>query len=205
MSTCRRPSRSVDLGVPFQVVAIGTSAGGLAALRELCAAFPANLPAAILVVMHVSPHRESSLAHLLAAACVLPVEEACPGRRLAPGRITVAAPDRHLIVTACGELEMPCSERVNFSRPAIDPLFVSVAQLSQQKATAVLLTGSGSDGTAGAAHIKANGGTVFAQDPAGCVAREMPRSAIHGGFVDHVLPLAQLGPALVAHVRANER
>jgi two-component system chemotaxis response regulator CheB len=204
------PADSTGSAAPppaFQIVAIGTSLGGLAALRGLCGAFPANFPAAVLVVMHVSPNHESKLPQLLARVCALPVEPASAGHALARGRVSVAVPDRHLMVTPSGQLDVAHSARVHFSRPAIDPLFASVSQLAARDATAVLLSGLGNDGAMGAGRIKASGGTVFAQDPMSCVAPEMPRSAIDKGFVDHVLPIGQLGPAVVAHVyeRENER
>jgi two-component system chemotaxis response regulator CheB len=172
-------------------------------LRQLCAALPAAFPAAILVVMHLSPHNKSSLVPLLKRSSALPVEAASADRPLAPGCITVAVPDRHLIVTAFGQLALPSSGPINFARPAIDPLFASVAEIFRENATAVLLTGVGSDGTLGAERIKAHGGTVFAQNPASSVAPGMPQSAIRRGFVDHVLPLAELGAALVTHIQCN--
>src|SRR4051794_15988643 len=173
------------------LVVIGTSGGGIEALRELAAGLPADFPAPIAVVMHTSPQAPGILPDILQRAGALPAVNAKNGERLRPGTIYVPPPDHHLLIEP-GRVRISRGPRENRFRPAIDPLFRSAAQVYGPGAIGVLLTGSLDDGTAGLWAIKRLGGVAIVQDPADALFPDMPRSAIEHVEVDHVVPLADV-------------
>jgi two-component system chemotaxis response regulator CheB len=178
------------------LVVIGTSAGGLDALRSLAAALPADFPAAICIVMHTAPQSPGVLHEILGRAGVLPVVSPRNFQRIAAGHIYVAPPDFHLIVEP-RRLRITKGPKENRFRPAIDPLFRSAAQVFGPMAIGVVLTGSLDDGTAGLWAIKQLGGTAIVQDPQEALYPSMPQSAIRHVKVDHVVRIAELAPLLV--------
>jgi two-component system chemotaxis response regulator CheB len=188
----------------FEVVAIAASAGGLKALSDVFSALPAEFPAALVVVQHLDPRHRSLMADILSRRTPLTVKQAEEGDQLSAGTVYVAPPDRHLLVNADGSLSLAQSELVHFLRPSADLLFESVAGSYKHRAIAVVLTGSGSDGTMGVKAIKKMGGTVIAQDEATSEFFGMPNSAILTGSVDFVLPLKEIPSALVTLVATGE-
>jgi len=188
--------------VPRHVVAIAASLGGIAALRTLLAGLPEGFPAAVLVVQHQQRGRESALTSLLAPCCALPVRQARGGERVEEGVVYVAPPDHHLLASADGTLVLSDAPREHFSRPSADPLFRSVALHFGARAVAVVLTGLQADGSGGVEAVHEAGGTVLAQDPATARAASMPAHSIGTGFVDRVLALEEIAPALVDLVSA---
>jgi two-component system chemotaxis response regulator CheB len=185
------PSRLV-----FEAVAIGASAGGVSALTSVVETLPATFPAAVLIVLHLDPRRRSQLAGLLARHSRLPVKEAEFAEPVRPGQIYTAPPDAHLLVTD-RRVALTHSKLVHFARPSIDLLFESVADTYGSSAIGVILTGSGVDGAVGTEMIKQRGGVTIVQDPDAAEYRWMPQAALVTGAVDFVLPLADIGPALV--------
>ena len=177
-------------------VAIGASAGGVRALRIVLAALPADLPAAVLIVLHLDPRGRSVLPALLAAVTPLSVHDVREDRLVESGTVYVAAPDRHLLVVN-GYTRLDESPPVRFSRPSVDVLFESVAVGWPAAAIGVLLTGPGVDGAAGMSVIKRSGGCTIVQDPRDAEYGGMPQAAIATGLIDAVLPLAAIGPAIV--------
>jgi len=131
------------------------------------------------------------------------VKEAQEGEGLRPGVVYLAPPDRHLLVNANGTLTLTQTELVHFVRPSADWLFESLAASFKERAVAVVLSGSGSDGALGLRAIRKMGGRIIAQDAATSEFSGMPEAAIRTGFVDLVLPLDQIAPALVAWVGAR--
>jgi len=188
--------------VPRHVVAMVASLGGIAALRQVLSALPPGFPAAVLVIQHQQRGRASGLAAVLAQSCALPVREARAGDRMQEGTVYVAPPDHHLLASAGGTLALSDAPLEHFSRPSADPLFRSVALHFGARAVAVVLTGLQSDGSGGVRAVHEAGGTVLAQDPATAQAASMPRSSIDSGYVDRVLALGEIAPALVDLVRA---
>lgn len=184
-----------DKQAPPCAVAIGASAGGVQALRTIIAALPADLPAAVFVVLHLDPHGRSVLPTLLAAATPLRMRDVRDESFIESGTIYVAVPDRHLLV-ADGRVRLTVSEPVHHVRPSVDRLFESVALSWLTGAVGVVLTGNGSDGASGIAAIKQGGGCTIVQDPRDAEYASMPRAAIATGFVDSVLPLAAIAPAV---------
>jgi two-component system chemotaxis response regulator CheB len=189
------PARS-NPAIPFGLVAVAASAGGLKALSQVLSALPGDFPAALVVVVHISPHHKSHLADILARRTTLRVKHAAEGDRLHPGTVFIALPDRHLVVNPDGTLSLCHSGRVRHVRPSGDVLFASLAISCQDRAIAVVLTGGDDDGATGARLVQAMGGTVIAQDEASAEHPAMPRAAIATGAVDHVLPLGQIAPLL---------
>lgn len=180
----------------FSVVALAASAGGLAALGEVLSRLPADFPAALVVVQHLDPHHRSLMADILGRRTALHVKQAAEGDRLTPGTCFVAPPDRHLLVNPDGTLSLSQSELVHFVRPSADLLFESVAASCRQRAIAVVLSGSGSDGAMGVRGIKKMGGSVIVQDGRTAQFAGMPDAAVQTGSADLVLPLEEIGSAL---------
>lgn len=202
MSTA--PSAQGESALPdYHVIALAASAGGMTALSTVLGALPATLPAAVLVVQHLDPRHRSMMAEILSRRTALTVSEAVAGNPLQPGHVLIAPPDRHLLVSAEDTVSLTSSELVHFVRPSADLLFESVAARFGQRAIAVVLSGTGKDGSMGVTAIKKMGGTVIAQDEASSEFFGMPSAAIATGDVDRELPLAEIASALVAIVSAG--
>ena len=188
----------------FDVVALAASAGGLTALSSVLADLPAGFPAGILVVQHLDPRHRSLMADILSRRTHLEVKQAEDGDRLAGGRVYIAPPNRHLLLNGDGSLSLTQTELVHFVRPSADLLFESVAASYKDRSIAVVLSGSGSDGSMGVKAIKKMGGTVLAQDKMTSEFFGMPGAAIDSGNVDFVLPLEEIAPALVTLVMKGQ-
>lgn len=174
-------------------IAIGTSSGGVDALRSLVSGLPSDLQATIAIVLHVGSHF-SHLPSLLSTAGPLRAVHAEDGETWSPGTIYVAPPDQHMIVEG-SRLRLVHGAKENFARPAIDPLFRSVAAQLGPRGIGVILTGLLDDGAAGLEAIQACGGTGIVQDPSDAYASEMPLNA--APFADYILPLAGMAHRLV--------
>jgi two-component system chemotaxis response regulator CheB len=179
-----------------RLIVIGASAGGLNPLLTVIRALPADLPAAVLVVMHISSTGTSRLPEILARTGALDVEPARDGLPLRPGMIVVAPPDRHLVV-ADEHVELDRGARENGHRPAVDPLFRSAAAAFGDRCCGVVLSGAQDDGAAGMAELKRRGGVALVQAPAEALYSDMPTNAMAATDVDGALPAAEIGPELV--------
>lgn len=184
----------------FDIVALAASAGGIGALSALLEALPAGFPASIVVVQHLDPRHRSLMADILRRRTQLTVSQAREGEVIGPGAVYIAPPDRHLLVNPDGTLSLSQSELVHFVRPSADLLFESVAASYRDRAIAVVLSGTGSDGSMGVQAIKKMGGTVIAQDQVSAEFGGMPAAAVQSGSVDFVLPLDEIASALVTLV-----
>lgn len=173
------------------VIAIGASAGGVEALGQLAAGLPQELPASILIVMHVLATSRSMLPKILERAGSLPASSARHGEQLARGHIYVAPPDHHLLAVD-DRLMLSRGPRENGHRPALDPLFRSVARAFGQRAMGIVLSGTLDDGTAGLSMIRERGGATIAQDPDDALYAGMPRSAIENGAAEHVARISEM-------------
>jgi two-component system chemotaxis response regulator CheB len=178
------------------LVVVGASAGGVEALQQLVAGLPAELAAALLIVLHTPPTRDSRLPAILGRAGGLPAAHAQDGERIRPGRIYVAPPNYHLTVQT-ESLRLVQGPTENGFRPAADPLFRTAAQAYGERLVGVVLSGALDDGAAGLTAIKQQGGVTVAQDPDEAIVPGMPRSAIRFDHVDHVLPVAAIAALLV--------
>ncbi|MEA5602860.1 chemotaxis protein CheB [Nostoc sp. UHCC 0252] len=184
----------------FDIVAIAASAGGLTALIKLLSALPAEFPAAIAIVQHLAPAHPSLMAEILNRRTDITVKQAKEGDNLTPGTAYIAPPNRHLLVKDDGTLSLSQSKLVHFLRPAADLLFESVAAIYKERAIAIVLTGTGSDGAIGVEAIKKMGGTIIVQDVKTAEFSGMPSAAIQTGNVDFILPLDKISNALVTLV-----
>jgi len=189
-----------DDGCAPETVAFVASAGGVQALGEVLAALPQDLGAALIVVLHLLPEHQSHLAAILGRQTTLRVKEAEDGDLLETGCVHVAPPDAHLFVEPDGRLALRAEPPLRHLRPSGDLLLSSLAANYNGHCLAVVLTGLGTDGAAGAGAVKKAGGKVLVQDEATSEYFGMPQAAIDAGVVDQVLPLGEIAPAVVDFV-----
>jgi two-component system chemotaxis response regulator CheB len=179
----------------YQLVAIGTSTGGPAALHRILIDLPRDFPAPILVVQHMSRGFIDGLARWLSANVELKVVVASDGDLLAPGTVYLGPDNRH-IGTADRRIVLSSEAPNNGFRPSIDNLFDSCARAYGPALVAVMLTGMGQDGVNGLETVKARGGRILAQDEESSVVYGMAQVAVERGLVDEVYPLDLIGRRL---------
>jgi two-component system chemotaxis response regulator CheB len=177
------------------VLVIGTSAGGVEALLFLARKFPRDLPAAVLITIHLASRYPSILDELLSRAGPLPAHFATDGEKLAEGTICIAPPERHLLVYK-DRLRLGFGPRENNARPAIDPMFRSAAVCCGPRTVGVIMTGTLGDGASGLWALDQCGGITVVQDPADAAFPQMPETALSRVRAHHIAPLAEL-PALL--------
>lgn len=180
------------------IIVIGASAGGVVAVADLLAALPADLAAAILVVVHTSPVGRGLLPQVLQRHSSLRVEHGQDQEIPEPGHVYVARPDHHLVVSD-GRMHVTRGPRENHTRPAIDPLFRSAALAYGPRVIGVVLTGMLHDGSAGLHAVRMFGGTCVVQDPDDAVHGDMPRNAMRAVTPHHVVSRHDL-PALLVQL-----
>jgi two-component system, chemotaxis family, protein-glutamate methylesterase/glutaminase len=177
------------------IIVIGASIGGVTALRTLFQSFPADFPAAIFVVQHVSPLQPSFLPAILQGQTGLHVAHAEDDEPIRAGRAYVAPPNHHLVIEP-GHMHLTLGPRENRSRPSINTLFRSAALAYGPQVIGVILTGSLDDGTAGLWEIKRRGGVAVVQSPEDAECRQMPAEAINNVHVDYQVPIREMGALL---------
>ena len=181
----------------YGIVVIAASAGGVVAVGNLLSGLPATFQVPILIVQH-RDKTPGILEVILRRLTPLSVVEVIGGgNTLTAGTVFVAPADHHLLLDTTGVLRLSDSAKVHHTRPAADPLFVSVADFYRERAIGVVLTGYGIDGCHGVEAIGRMGGYVIAQEPSTAEAPGMPSSAIQTGYVNAILPLNEIGPALL--------
>jgi two-component system, chemotaxis family, protein-glutamate methylesterase/glutaminase len=179
--------------VDYELIAVGTSWGGLRALSHLLDSIPPAVDQPIVVAQHRSPDSaEGGLGLLLQSHTARTVKDADDKDELRRGYVYLAPPDYHLLVEP-GSLALSTDDAVQFARPSIDVLFESVADAYGSRAIGIILTGANDDGAAGLARIKEQGGVAIVQDPASSERRRMPDAAIAATHADAVLPLEEMG------------
>jgi two-component system chemotaxis response regulator CheB len=183
-------------------VALAASAGGIEAIACVLGMLTTDFPAPIVVVEHLMPRQKSVLPAILARRTHLAVKEATEGDELEAGTVYVAPPDAHTTVHE-GRIALDLGPRVRYVRPSADRLFQSLADEYGNRALVVVLSGTGSDGSAGARAVKQAGGTVFAEEAETATFAGMPAAAIATGTVDSVLRLDEIAGALTAHLAAR--
>ncbi|TDK32137.1 chemotaxis protein CheB [Rhizobium deserti] len=182
----------MPLDATKDIVVIGGSAGSGAVLKSLIADLPSELPASVFVSTHIPASSPGFLSELLAARSKLPVTQVVDGQPIQPGRVYVAAPDRHLLLMG-DTIRLGAGPRENMVRPSIDPMFRSAALSFGPRVVGVVLTGMLNDGASGLRAIKTCGGTTVVQHPLDAEADQMPLAALEAAEVDHVAPAADLG------------
>jgi two-component system chemotaxis response regulator CheB len=186
-----------------QVIALVGSAGGLRGFTRVLEQLPGDVEAAIVIVLHLQAAHPSMLATILARSSRLPVKQAEAGDVIEAGHVYVAPPAAHLLVAADGTMQLDNRPPIHFLRPSADVLLESLATTYAGDCLAVVFSGTGSDGAAGAAALKDAGGVVLAQDEASSEFFGMPAAAIASGAVAQVLALDRIAPALVEFVRPS--
>ena len=184
------------------IIVVGASMGGVEALSALVAQLPAQLQATILVVQHTSPHSPALLGEILDRQGPLSASVAVDRAPLEPGRIYIAPPDRHLLLTEQG-LRVVYGPRENRVRPAIDPLFRTAAVHCRSRVIGVVLTGLLGDGAAGLLAVHRCGGVSLVQSPDDAAYSQMPIRALAAVPTARQVPLAELG-STIARLAAEE-
>ena len=176
----------------IDAVAIGASAGGVEVLSVLLSSLPASCRASFFIVMHIPRERPSLLAEVFNARCALPVREAEDKEPVQPGTVYFAPPDYHLLLDRGPILALSSDEPVHFSRPSIDVLIESAADIYGERLLGLILTGANQDGAAGLAAVGRAGGRTVVQDPESAAVAYLPQAALQQGPVDFILSPTQL-------------
>jgi two-component system chemotaxis response regulator CheB len=179
-------------------IAIGASAGGVEALSTVLPALPRELDAPVFVVLHLPRERPSLLVDIFRHKCEFSVREAADKEGAQAGTIYFAPPDYHLLVDRGPSLALSVDEPVHFSRPSIDVLFESAADVYGARLLGIVLTGGNEDGAAGLAAVRAAGGYTVVQDPEEAQMPYMPQSALKQVTPDFVLRLGEIATLLRA-------
>ena len=173
----------------IKAVAIGASAGAVQALLTILPSLPASYPLPVLVVVHVPSDRSNMLVPLLQAKCQITVKEAEDKEPIVGGVVYFAPSDYHLLVEADGALALSSDEIVNYSRPSIDVLFESAADVYGAALVGVILTGANHDGAAGLKAIMDADGVAIVEDPVGAYAPAMPYAALEACSTARIMNL----------------
>jgi len=190
------PNWQGDGTLGYRAIVIGSSTGGMEALRIILEVLPKDFPVPILVAQHISPHSDNYLAKFLDDACKVSVREAEEKEKAIPGHVYLAPPNYHLLVEKDGFISLSVEARVSYARPSIDVLFESAAEAYNRGLIGIVLTGANSDGSKGLKRIKECLGLTIVQDPNTAQAEAMPRAAIGATNIDHITPLTEIGQLL---------
>ncbi len=183
--------------MPFRLVVVGTSLGGLSALRIVLQALPRDFAAAIAIAQHRDRRSGEALSRTLQQESRLPILDVEDKEQIRPGCVYLAPADYHLLVEP-EQFSLSIDPPVSFAKPSIDVLFESAAESYQSCTIGVVLTGANHDGAEGLAKIKARGGFTIVQDPRTAECPAMPEAAIARSLVDRILPLDRIAPLLIA-------
>ncbi len=176
----------------YKAIAIGSSAGGLNALKTLIPALPSGFPASLFVVQHISPLSDNYMAHFLNIISKIRVKEADEKEEILPGVAYVAPPNYHLLIEENHTLTLSVEGKVNYSRPSIDVTFETAAYAYGSQLIGIVLTGANSDGAAGLLKIKEMGGYTIVQSPDDAEHSVMPLAAIEKARPHAVLSLKDI-------------
>lgn len=188
---------------PLRAVVIGASAGGVAALDKILPVLPAETPFPVAIVLHVSRVGPSALVDIFSRRCAVAVREAIDKEPAAGGTVWFAPPDYHLLIEVSGTFALSIEGPVNFSRPAVDPLFESAAIAYGPGLVGIILTGSGQDGARGAMAVSEAGGWVVVEDPACAESPQMPATAIAHARPDAIGSATEIGEMLRSAANAR--
>jgi len=189
-----KPSRwgsGAPMGI--EAIAIGASAGGIDALSQLLPALPTDARLAVFVVVHLPPAQPSLLTEIFQLRCALWVQEAEDKQMVEPGTLYFAPPDYHLLLDAGPQLALSADPPVHFSRPSIDALFESAADVYGKALLGIVLTGASEDGASGLLAIHQAGGSTWVQRPSDAATPAMPLYAIQRCPAARVLSLEEMG------------
>jgi two-component system chemotaxis response regulator CheB len=181
----------------IEAIVIGASAGGVEALGLILPALPAKFGPSLLIVLHLPRERPSLLVEIYEKRCALPIREADDKEPIEPGTVYFAPPDYHMLVERNRQIALSTDEPVHFSRPSVDVLFESAADVYADRLLGVILTGANEDGAAGLHAIHRAGGVTVVQQPDSAKVPLMVVSALQRNPADFVLSLPQIAELLV--------
>jgi two-component system CheB/CheR fusion protein len=182
----------------FLVVGLGASAGGIKAFKEFFANVPPKSGMAYVVILHLSPEHESHLAEVLQDSTEMPVRQVSEADKIEPDHVYVIPPNRSLAIKD-GHLALSEVKRIEERRAPVDIFFRTLADTKKESAVCVVLSGTGADGSMGLKRIKEMGGVCLVQEPKEAGYPDMPRNSIATGFVDFVLPVAEIPRKIIAY------
>ena len=188
-----------------RLIVIGASTGGPPAVSAVLQGLDPNLPFAYILVQHMPEGFTESFARRLDGQSKLEVSEAAHGDRLASGKVLVAPGGNHLVVARSGVIEILPSDAVAGPSPSVDEALKSAVKIYYDRVVGVVLTGMGSDGTAGAQAVKRAGGVMIAQDEATCTIYGMPKCVAKAGLADVVAPLSRIAHKIAVVADAPSR
>lgn len=181
----------------YDAIVIGTSAGGLYVLTRILKSLPADYPIPVIIVQHRSRDERNLLEEVLQQRCSIRIKQVDEKEMIQRGFVYFAPPDYHLLIEHDGTFSLSFDPPVNYSRPSIDVLFETAAEVFKNKLLGIILTGANKDGSKGIKKISLQGGTTIAQQPETADYPEMPRSAINTGYVKHILAPEAIGKFLL--------
>jgi two-component system chemotaxis response regulator CheB len=178
------------------IIVIGASAGGIDALKQVLAKLPAELPAAVAIVLHSGPNSPRLLADIWNQHSILPVSYAIGGETLRAGQVYIAPPDQHLEVIDGARFHLDDGPRVMYSRPSVDRLFETAVKVFGKRTIGVILTGGDGDGAAGMRAIYGAGGIGVVQEPSDAKDPSMPLTTLRTDHPRYCMPLRDIGALL---------
>jgi two-component system chemotaxis response regulator CheB len=181
----------------FDMVVIGTSSGGMQAMKRLLTALPGDFSLAIAVVQHITASADDTWASIMNDQCALMVKEADEKERIRAATVYLAPANYHLLIEPDHTFTLTVDEHVNYARPAIDVLFETAAQALGPRLIGIVMTGANTDGADGLRVIKDRGGLTIVQDPDTAAARPMPEAAIRTADPDYILPIDGISAMLL--------
>jgi len=181
----------------YKAVVMGSSAGGLAVLARILSVFPQNFRLPLIVVQHLHPRQGEFYIQYLNDRTALTVKEADEKEDIVGGYVYFAPPNYHLLIEEDETFSLSSDEKVNYSRPSIDVLFESAAEVYGNRLAGVILTGANNDGASGLNLIKKNGGLAVVQKPCSAESPYMPRAALELVEADYILSPEEIGTVLV--------
>jgi len=177
----------MESGKAFDAIVIGASAGGLYVMTRLLQPLPPSFPLPVIVVQHRSKDERSLLEEVLQQKCAIRIKQADEKELIQKGTVYFAPPDYHLLIENDRSFALSFDAPVNYSRPSIDVLFESAADVYKERLLGIILTGANSDGALGIKRIGMQGGTTIGQSPETADYPEMPKAAINTGYVRHIM------------------
>lgn len=181
----------------YRAIVIGASAGGMDAIKSILMPLQEEFQVPILIVQHLGPHSDGYMARHLNELCKINVKEADEKEKIIPGNVYIAPSNYHLLVEKDETLSLTVDPKVNYSRPSIDVLFESAAEVYENELIGIILTGGNGDGSKGLKRIKEFGGLAIVQDPRTAEADFMPKAAMKASEVDYILSLNKISNKLI--------
>ncbi|WP_026889857.1 chemotaxis protein CheB [Clostridium beijerinckii] len=181
----------------YRAIVIGASAGGMDAIKKILITLPRSFAAPVIIVQHLNSHSNGYIVKYLKELCKINVKEADEKEGILPGNVYIAPPNYHLLIEKDETLSLTVDNKENYSRPSIDVLFESAAEVYRYELIGIILTGANKDGSNGLRRIKELGGITIVQDPDTAEAYFMPKSAISTTKVDYILTLDKINAKII--------